>query len=169
MFHVVQHSQGVLQRRLPGLLFDSVSHFVQTTLSLMVGFGKQAELHQPGLVQAAHSDPPQTNVQPPRRQPFREHLGRRLPDLLRDVRAWIEAGDRNICRGHRGGLGKSVSRDDGSPLEKGSPWERSGAYHDGEAQGANPLHAGRKRAVLRNGGRSRTCVFSTLKSGAGRR
>ena len=88
---------GALQRRLPGLLFDSVSHFVQTTLSLMVGFRKQAELHQPRLVQAAHSDPQQTNVQPPRRQPFREHLGRGLPDLLRDVRGLskrLGTGDR---------------------------------------------------------------------------
>ena len=75
-------------QQLPGTsvrLDSSVGHFVQTTLSLMVGFGKQVELHQPRLVQAAHSDPQQTNVQPPRRQPFREHLGRGLPDLLRDV------------------------------------------------------------------------------------
>ena len=85
MLYVVQHPQGTLQSCLAKLLLDLVGDFIQTGLPLVFSFWKQAQLHHRRMLEAAHPDPQQANVQPSCRQPFCEHLVRRLPNLLGDV------------------------------------------------------------------------------------
>jgi len=97
VLYVVQHPQGALQACLTELFLDLVSDFIKAGLPLVFDLRKQTQLHQRRMLEAAHPDAEQADVQPSCRQPLCEHLARRLPNLLRDVRGLgkrLGTGDR---------------------------------------------------------------------------